>query len=604
MPVNRNLDCDAFKIDAAARSCVALRVSDPTEHHVMSDTSKRATLESILPKLQKLLPHLGNANANEAEVARQKINGLLASVKLDWNDLATLLADKQEPLRLFAKEPDILVDLALSGAELFCSPDEKPFADVIVHEYRNTWPLNSDQFNDWLTYRFFTEWRRAPGPGPLKQAIRTLGAHAKFGSGLRHDVYLRVAELDGKIYVDIGDPTWSVVEIDKSRWRMIDNSPVRFRRTQGMQALPLPERGGSIEQLRSLVNLSDDGFVLFVACLLDALCPGRPHPLLYLAGDEGSAKSTAAKIARSLIDPNSIPLRNLPSNVRELSVGVNNAYMLAFDNVSEIQANISDALCQVATGSGFGTRKLFTNTAEVLIDGYRSVVISGLGNAITRSDLADRAVIINMSRIAPERLRSEREIWSQFESQRPQIFGALLDCMAHGLRHLPQTQLARAPRMIDFASWGVATAAFPQDVFLAALERTATDATEAVIENDPVAVAVSVFMVARGSWVGTAAQLLNELTKRDHSEAVPSRSRAWPREVSAFGKRLRAAKVALGKIGIDVQIGRASDRRRTRSIRLSAVRPPQAGETDASDRSDRADGSRTVAKGDLTPSKH
>jgi hypothetical protein len=181
--------------------------------------------------------------------------------------------------------------------------------------------------------------------------------------------------------------------------------------------------------------------------------------------------------------------------------------------------------------------------------------------------------------------------------------------MAHGLRHLPQTQLARAPRMIDFASWGVATAAFPQDVFLAALERTATDATEAVIENDPVAVAVSVFMVARGSWVGTAAQLLNELTKRDHSEAVPSRSRAWPREVSAFGKRLRAAKVALGKIGIDVQIGRASDRRRTRSIRLSAVRPPQAGETDASDRSDRSDradgsGSRTVAKGDLTPRKY
>ena len=104
---------------------------------------------------------------------------------------------------------------------------------------------------------------------------------------MRHDVYFRVAELDGKIYVDIGDPKWSVVEIDKSRWRMIDNSPVRFRRTQSMQALPLPERGGSIEQLRSLVNLSDDGFVLFVACLLDALCPGRPHPLLYLAGDEG-----------------------------------------------------------------------------------------------------------------------------------------------------------------------------------------------------------------------------------------------------------------------------------------------------------------------------
>lgn len=125
----------------------------------MSETSKRATIESILPKLQKPLPHLGNANANEAEAARQKINGLLAGVKLDWHDLATMLADKQDSLaamlhHLFAKEADILVDLALSGAEFFCSPDGKPFADVLVHEYRNTWPLNSDEFCNWLTYRF------------------------------------------------------------------------------------------------------------------------------------------------------------------------------------------------------------------------------------------------------------------------------------------------------------------------------------------------------------------------------------------------------------------------------------------------------------------
>jgi hypothetical protein len=578
----------------------------------MSDTSKRAALESILPKLQKWLPHLGNANANEAEAARQKINDLLESVQLGWPDIATLLADKQESSAalwhcLLEKEVDILVDLALSGAEVYCSRDGRPFADVLLRGCRNTWPLDSGEFSDWLVYRFFTDRRRAPGSGPLKQAIRTLRAYAKFEIGLQHDVYLRVAELDGKIYIDLGDPNWRVVEIDASGWRVIDTSPVRFRRTQSMQPLPLPERGGSIEQMLPLVNLSDDGFVLFTSFLLDALCPGHPHPVLYLAGDEGSAKSTAAKIFRSLIDPNSTPLRNLPSSVSGLSVGVHNSYMLAFDNVSEIPPHISDALCQVATGSGFGTRKFFTNTEEVLIGGYRPVVITGLMNAITRNDLADRAVIIDMSRIAPERLRSEREIWSQFESQRPQIFGAILDCMARGLTRLPHIQLARAPRMVDFASWGVATAAFPQDVFLAALERRAADATEAVIEIDAVAVAVASFMVGRSSWAGTATQLLKELTDRDRSEAAPSRSKTWPREASQFSKRLQGAKVVLGKIGIDVQIGRAPDRLRTRWIVLSWLRPQQARETDASDRSDSSDssgGSRTVAKGDLTPWKY
>jgi hypothetical protein len=33
--------------------------------------NKRQALESIFPKLQKLLPHLGNDNAGEAEAARR-----------------------------------------------------------------------------------------------------------------------------------------------------------------------------------------------------------------------------------------------------------------------------------------------------------------------------------------------------------------------------------------------------------------------------------------------------------------------------------------------------------------------------------------------------
>ena len=60
--------------------------------------SKRQALEAIFPKLKKLLPHLGNDNASEAEAARCKIKNLLASVKLDWHDLTTFLSDKEEPI--------------------------------------------------------------------------------------------------------------------------------------------------------------------------------------------------------------------------------------------------------------------------------------------------------------------------------------------------------------------------------------------------------------------------------------------------------------------------------------------------------------------------
>jgi hypothetical protein len=298
-------------------------------------TNKRAALKTIFFRLQKLLPHLGNDNPGEADAARLAINRLLASAKLDWHDLVKLLLSNGESIleilgRLFGKDQDVLIKLGLAGALFFCSAEGEAFADVVVDGHRNTWPLLDPAFSDWLLHQFFVERKKAPAPGAMKGAIRTLIAHAKF-DGAKHDVHLRAAKVGKKLYLDIGDPEWHVVEIDGNGWRLIENAPVRFRRTAGMAALPLPERGGSIEQLRSLVNLNDDGFILFVSWLLDALCPGRPHPILYLAGEEGSAKSTAAKIARSLIDPNMVPLRTLPTTVRDLFVSAHASHALAFD---------------------------------------------------------------------------------------------------------------------------------------------------------------------------------------------------------------------------------------------------------------------------------
>lgn len=216
-----------------------------------------------------------------------------------------------------------------------------------------------------------------------------------------------------------------------------------------MQALAIPERGGSINQLHSLVNLSDDGFVLYVSFILDALCPGRPHPVLYLAGEAGVAKTMAANIACSLIDPNEIPSRKLPTNVRDLFINAHAAHLMVFDNVSSISPAISDALCQLTTGGGFATRRLYSDLAQILIGGYRPVILTGLQNAIDRSDLADRSMVVSMEYVPAERRRSEPETWSRFEENRAQIFGALLDRIACGLRRLPDVRLPHLPRMAD-----------------------------------------------------------------------------------------------------------------------------------------------------------
>src|SRR5262249_58565876 len=69
------------------------------------------------------------------------------------------------------------------------------------------------------------------------------------------------------------------VEIGANGWRIAEDPPVRFRRSAGMQPLPLPVRGGSIESLAPFLNLAiEHDFVLVVAWLLGALRAGRPYP--------------------------------------------------------------------------------------------------------------------------------------------------------------------------------------------------------------------------------------------------------------------------------------------------------------------------------------
>ena len=172
---------------------------------------------------------------------------------------------------------------------------------------------------------------------------------------------------------------------------------------------------------------------------------------------------------------------------------------LAFDNVSGLAPWISDALCRLATGGGFAVRQLYTDQDEVLFDAARPVILNGIEEIVTRPDLADRAVFLTLEPIPEERRRPEAELWSEFEAERPQILGALLNAVAVGLKRLPETRLEKLPRMADFALWATACepALWPKGTFGAAYCGNLDEAVEGVIDADPIATAVRAFMAAR-----------------------------------------------------------------------------------------------------------
>ena len=268
-------------------------------------------------------------------------------------------------------------------------------------------------------------------------------------------VHVRVGGLDGRLYLDLGDETWRAVEIDATGWRVIDNPPVRFRRAAGMKPLPMPVAGGSIEMLRSFLNVqSDADFVLVVAWALACLRNRGPYPVIVLSGEQGSAKSTFSAILRALLDPNTAPLRALPREDRDLFIAASNGHVLAFDNVSGLPAWISDTLCRLATGGGFAVRQLYTDQDEVLFDAARPVILNGIEDIVTRPDLADRAVFLTLEPIPEERRRPEAELWAAFEAERPRILGVLLDAVVEGLKRLPETRLREAAAHGGFRAVG------------------------------------------------------------------------------------------------------------------------------------------------------
>jgi hypothetical protein len=148
------------------------------------------------------------------------------------------------------KQADILIELAQT-AELFHTPDGSGFADLDINGHRETWPIRAKGFRRWLARRFFEATQGAPSSESLQSALNVIEAKAHFDAPER-TVHIRVGGLDGRLYLDLGDATWRAVEIDTTGWRVIENPPVRFRRAAGMQPLPVPVAGGSVETLRFL----------------------------------------------------------------------------------------------------------------------------------------------------------------------------------------------------------------------------------------------------------------------------------------------------------------------------------------------------------------
>lgn len=291
---------------------------------------------------------------------------------------------------------------------------------------------------------------------------------------------------------------------------------------------------------------------LVLAWLIAALLPRGPYPHLMLWGDHGSAKSTTARLIAALIDPCTPALWSELQNVHDLMIAACGAWRLAFDNISTVPAWLFDALCRLSTGGDFATRELYSDTKKCCSTPSARCSRPGSLKYVSRPDLLDRTIVVELPPIADNARWVETEFWVGFERAWPALFGALLTRLARTLRELPAVRLPRLPRMADFALVAVAAerGAGEPARLLYAYDAQRAEAHQAAVEASAIGPALLTILAREGEFTGTASELLETLQHEVGERA--SRRPGFPASPRGLSGELRRLAPALRAVGWDI----------------------------------------------------
>jgi hypothetical protein len=367
---------------------------------------------------------------------------------------------------------------------------------------------------------------------------------------------LRVAQSHGALWLDLGDDTGELVRIAPEGWQIVSEAPVLHRRTALTAALPRPAIGGNLSALWSLLNIAAADRPVLVAFLVAGLMPNMPHPILLLTGEQGTGKSTAAKIIASVVDASTVQLRKPPRDLDSWTTAAVGSHVVAVDNLSTLPDWLSDALCRASTGDGDVRRRLYTDGDLHVISFRRVVILNGIDLGAVRDDLADRLVTVDLHRIEESARARDDDLTQRWQAAAPLILGGLLDLTVRVLAILPSVHLERSPRMADFAHVLAAADQIAGTEGLARYRALAGELARDAVTSDPVLLALT--STISMPWDGPAVDLLDTLTASLGDVRVP---KGWPSSARALAILLKRRAPSLRRLGWTVeQLNERSER--------------------------------------------
>jgi hypothetical protein len=292
---------------------------------------------------------------------------------------------------------------------------------------------------------------------------------------------------------------------------------------------------------------------VLIGVLVANLFPDIPHPILGLFGEQGTGKSTAAKVLSRILDPSPAQLRKAPKDAEAWVTAASGSWVVALDNLSSVPDWLSDSLCRAATGDGDVRRKLYTDGELAVFAFRRSVIVTGIDLGALNGDLGDRLVPVTLDLLDSCDRVEDSELSGAFTVAQPRLLGAVCTLASEVLRAFPSVGRDDLPRMADF---GVVLRALDGirgtqslDRYCRMVQAVSTDA----LSGDAFMTELQGYLGPGGEFEGTAAQLLADVLAK--LKLVDDRWRppkGWPASGRSVTVQLHRQAPAMRRAGWDV----------------------------------------------------
>lgn len=203
---------------------------------------------------------------------------------------------------------------------------------------------------------------------------------------------------------------------------------VYFYRNSNVGPLEVSKEGHitGIEEFFQHVNVPEEMKGNVVAFIINAIIsPDADQPLLFIQGQQGNGKTTTSERIKQIFFPTvgigqEESKAGLPDSISDLNALLKQDGLPFYDNITGISLAMSDAICRVATGAGFSTRKLYSDSDLAQSKYRRPQIMTSVDQITMRPDLQTRTVFID-----PPKLRENGGHYQLGSVMKQQWFDAL-----------------------------------------------------------------------------------------------------------------------------------------------------------------------------------